>query len=99
MLLLNINRKPYVGSPMTLPHLTLSDLERSNSKSPKFRSLISHKGAELGPMLILNITKPNMGSPTAPSDLTLSDLERLKSRSPRFQVKVKLTHTSKSYIS
>ena len=29
MLLSKINRKPYVGSPKTLSHLTLSDLERS----------------------------------------------------------------------
>ncbi len=31
MLLLNINRKPYMGSPIPPSHLTLSDLERSNS--------------------------------------------------------------------
>ncbi len=45
MLLLNINRKPYMGSPVTLSHLTLSDLERSNSRSLRFQSLISCKGA------------------------------------------------------
>ncbi len=33
MLLLNINIKPYMGSPVTLSPLTLSDLERSNSRS------------------------------------------------------------------
>ncbi len=27
-LLLNINKKAYMGSPMTLSHMTLSDLER-----------------------------------------------------------------------
>ncbi len=27
MLVLNINRKPYMGSPMAISHLTLSDLE------------------------------------------------------------------------
>ncbi len=32
-------------SPMTLSHMTLSDLERSNSRSLRFRSLISCKGA------------------------------------------------------
>ncbi len=48
MLLLNINRKAYMGSPMTLSHLTLSDLERSKSRALKFRKLLSRKGAELG---------------------------------------------------
>ena len=33
MLLLNINRKAYMGIPKTLSHLTLSDLERSKSGS------------------------------------------------------------------
>ncbi len=27
MLLLNINRKPYIGSPLAPPHLTLSDIQ------------------------------------------------------------------------
>ncbi len=30
MLLLDINRKPHMGSPMAASHLTLGDLERSN---------------------------------------------------------------------
>ena len=55
MLLLNTNRKPYMGSPMTLSYLTLSDLERSKSRSVRYQSLISGKGAELGHMLLLNI--------------------------------------------
>ncbi len=60
MLLLNINRKAYMGSPMTLSHLMLSDLETSKSRSLKF---ISHKGAELGDILVLNINrKAYMGS-------------------------------------
>ncbi len=54
MLLLNINRKAYKGIHMILSHLTLSDLERSNSRSLAFQSLISCKGAELGHMLLLN---------------------------------------------
>ncbi len=29
MLLLNSNRKTYIGDPMTLSHLTLNDIERS----------------------------------------------------------------------
>ncbi len=43
MLLLNIDRKAYMGSQMTLSHLTLSDIERSNSRSLRFWSLISCK--------------------------------------------------------
>ncbi len=74
-----------MGSTMVSSHLTLN-LERSKSRSPRFRSLISRKGAELGPMLLLNINrKPYMGRPMAPSHLTLSDLERSKSRSPNFE--------------
>ncbi len=63
MLLLNISRKPYMESPTTLSHLTLSDLKRSMSRSLRFRSLISRKRAELGHMLQLNIDrKAYMGS-------------------------------------
>ncbi len=80
MLLLNINRKSYMGSPMALLHLTLSDLETSNSMSPKFQvkvkithrlqSLISRKRAELGNKLLLTINrKPYMVSVMAPLDL------------------------------
>ncbi len=43
----NINRKPYMGSPMTLSHLALRDLERSISRSHRFQRLISRKAAEL----------------------------------------------------
>ncbi len=39
MLLLNINRKAYMGSQMTLSHVTLSDLERLNSRSLRFEAL------------------------------------------------------------
>ncbi len=56
--------------------LTLSDLEMSNSRSIRFQSVISLKGAKLGPMLLLTIIrKPYMASPMTPSLLTLSDLE------------------------
>ena len=73
-----------MGSLTALLDLTLGDLERSNSMSLRFRSLISRKGDELSPMFLLYINrKPYMGSPMAPSHLTLSDLER--SNSPRFQ--------------
>ncbi len=83
MLLLNINRKAYIGSQMTLSHLTLSDLERSNPRSLiyTFQSLISCKGTELGHMLLLNINrKAYKESPMTSSRLTLSDLERSNSR-------------------
>ncbi len=76
-----VNRKPCMASPMT-SHLTLSDLERSNSRSLRIQSLISCKGAELGHMLLLNINrKAYMGSQMRLSHLTLSDLESLNSRS------------------
>ncbi len=67
-----------MGSPMALSHLTFSDLERSNSRSPKFEALhcIARKGAELGPMLLLDINRKSyMGSQIALSHLTLSDLK------------------------
>ena len=40
-LLLNINRKPYMGSQMALSHLTLSDLERSNQGHTDLKLYIS----------------------------------------------------------
>ncbi len=65
MLLLNINWKPYMGSPMAPSHL-----ERSKSRSPRFRSLLSRKGAELGHKLLTINRKPYMGSSMTPSHLT-----------------------------
>ncbi len=74
-----------MGSQMTLSHLTLSDLKRSNSRSLRFRSLISCDGAELGHKLLLNINwKAYMVSPMTSSHMTLSDFERSNSRSLRF---------------
>ena len=85
VLLLNINRKPYMVSPMTSSLLTLGDLERSKSRSLGFQNLVSRKGAELGPMLLLPMNrKQYMVSPMTPSLLTLSNIERSKSRSARF---------------
>ncbi len=85
MLLLNINSKAYMGSQMTLSHLTLSDPESSNSWSLTFQCLISCKGAELGHMLLLNINgKACKESPMTSSHLTLSDLQRSNSRSLTF---------------
>ncbi len=54
MITIYINGKPCMESPMTPSHLTLSDLERSKSRSLRFRSLISCKGAELGHILLLH---------------------------------------------
>ncbi len=66
-----------MGSRMALSHLKFSELERSKSRSLRFRSLISRKRAQLGPMLLLNINrKPYMGSPMALSSLTLGVFER-----------------------
>ncbi len=57
-------------SPMTLSHLTMSDLERSSSRSLRFWNLISCKGAELGHMLLLNINrKAYMESPMTSSHI------------------------------
>ncbi len=83
-----------MGSPMTLSHLTLSDLERSYSRSFRFRGLISCKRAELGHMLLLNINrKAYMGSQMT-SHLTLSDLERSNSRPHIFAMLSALFPTS-----
>ena len=55
VLLLIINRKTYMASPMTSSILTLSDTESSKSRSLGFQSLITRKGAELGPKLLINL--------------------------------------------
>ncbi len=84
MILLTINRKPYMASLITSSLWTLIDLQRSKSKSLRFQSPISHKGAELGHKLLLPINrKPYMASLMTPPPLTLSDSS--KSRSLRFQ--------------
>ncbi len=71
---------------MALSDLTLSDIERSTSRSLRFQSIISRKGAELGRMLLLTMyRKPYMGSPMTPSLFHLNDLERSKSRLLTFQ--------------
>ncbi len=64
MLLFNnyINRQLYMESPMAFSHLTFSDLESQSqghcqSKYHRFRSLMSREGAQLGPMLLLNINR------------------------------------------
>ena len=71
---------------MAPSNLTLSDLERLNSRSIRFQSIISRKGTKLGHMLLLTINrKPYMASPMTPSLLPLNDLERSNSRSLGFQ--------------
>ena len=80
------NKKPYMENPVIPSHSTLSDLERSKSRSLRFWSLTSCKGAELRHMLLLNINRTAyMGSPMTLSYLTLSDIERSNSRSLRYQ--------------
>ena len=44
---------------MTPSHFTLSDLERSKSRSLRFQSFVPFKAAELGHMLLLNINHVN----------------------------------------
>ena len=54
-------------SPTEPLDLTLSDIERSNSRSLRFHSLISRNGATLDPMLLLTINrKPYMVSQVTP---------------------------------
>ena len=75
MLLLNLNRKAHMGSPMTSSHLTLSDLESQIQGHSDFQPLLSCNGAELGHILLLNINRnAYMGSPKTISLLTLSAL-------------------------
>ena len=51
--------------------MTLSDLERSKPRSPRFQSLISRKGAMLRHLLLLTISvKPYIGSPMEPLHFT-----------------------------
>ncbi len=61
-----------MGSPITLSHLTFSDLEWSNSRVHRFRNLISRKGLRL---LLNTNRKPYMGSQMAVLNLTFGDLE------------------------
>ena len=62
----------------------LSDLERSISRSLRFRNLISSKGAELGPVLLLNINRKAYGESNDAITFDISDLDRSMSRSLRF---------------
>ncbi len=73
-----------MGESNAPSHLTLSEVGKSKSRSLRLQSLISHRGVELGHMLLLTIIKkPCMGNPII-SHLTLSDPVRSKSRSLRF---------------
>ncbi len=47
-ILLDFNRNSYMESPTAPLHLTLSNLQKSNSRSLTFQSLLSRNGAELG---------------------------------------------------
>ena len=48
ILLLNINRKPYIGSPIIPFDLTLSgDFKRSKSRPLRFQILLSHNEGSL----------------------------------------------------
>ncbi len=72
-----------MGSPMALSKLTLIGLDSQKSRSLRFRGVISHEAAELGHMLLLNVSrKQQMDSPMA--HLTFDDLEFSKARFPNF---------------
>ena len=69
-----------MGSSMTLSHLTLSDLERSNSRGVTeiSKAYISRKAAELGHILLLNTNRISyMGSPKPPSHWTVEVLNMI----------------------
>ena len=71
---------------MTSSLLTLSDLDRSKSRSLGFQILIYRKGADLGPMLLLTINRKHFMPSLMTSSLwTLSDLERSKSSHSDFK--------------
>ncbi len=54
MLLLNINRKAYMGRPLMQLHVTLVTFKGlCQGHSLRFEELISYKVAELGHMLLL----------------------------------------------
>ncbi len=61
-----------MASPMTPSHLNLSGCERSESRSLRFPSTISRKGAELGHVLLLTINRKPYG---VSSDTITFDLE------------------------
>ncbi len=91
MLLLNINRKSYMGTLIALSHLTLhmlGNLERSYLRSLIFWSPISHEGAKLGHMLLININ----GKPYT-WEVLIFDLQW------PWKIKVKVTQILMSYIS
>ena len=81
MLLLNFNRKAYMGSPLCdyiWSWLTLKGRCQGHSD---FWKLISRSGAGVGHMLLLDTNrKPYMGSPMILKYLTFNDLERSKLR-------------------
>ena len=90
MLLLNINRKSYMGTLIALSHLTLhmlGNLERSYLRSLIFWSPISHEGAKLGHMLLININ----GKPYT-WEVLIFDLQW------PWKIKVKVTQILMSYI-
>ncbi len=79
---------------MTPSYFTLSDLERSNARSLRFRCLISCTGAELGHALLLNSNRKayaGMESRMTSSNMTFSDLKRTSSRSLRFRSLISCT--------
>ena len=52
-----LNRKSHTGSPMTLSHLTLSDLVRWKSRSLRLRNLICRKRAQKGYMVLVDLNR------------------------------------------
>ncbi len=64
MLLFNINRKAYLGSPFVHLHFTLVTLMGQSEGHSDFEALYLVKGQELGHMLVFNINrKVSLGNP------------------------------------
>ena len=72
---------------MRLSHLTLSELERSKSRSLRFQNITSRKGADLGRMLLCYMHQSESMYAESIGAITFdfSDPERLMSRSLRFR--------------
>ncbi len=77
MLLLNINRKAYMGSPITLSHLTFVTLKGQSQGHSDFKAVcLAKEQSYTYHMLLLNISrKVYMRSSMTLSHMTLSDLE------------------------
>ena len=81
MLLLDTTRKPHMGSPMTLSHLSLCDFERS-----KLKSLSISLRSRVWPHVTITHQQESLyGESIGASTFDFRDLERSMLRSVRFR--------------